>query len=539
MPFPWLSWLIFFPLMGAVLIAFMPPDAERLIRRWATTVAVAEFAFSLPLWWRFVPGGPAFQFVEQRSWLPGLGATYHVGVDGIAVLLVLLTTLITALAVIGSATAVHKRPREYYALLLALETGMLGTFLTLDLLLFYFFWEAMLIPMYLLIGVWGGPRRVYAAVKFFLYTLAGSVLMLVAILWLYNLNRAVTGVPSFDLESFYRLTIPPATQVWLFLAFAFAFAIKVPMFPFHTWLPDAHVEAPTAGSVILAAILLKMGTFGFIRYAIPLFPVASHLFTPWIVGLALVGIVYGALVAMVQPDLKKLVAYSSVSHLGFCMLGLYAMNAQGFAGSMLQMINHGITAGALFLLVGVVYERRHTRLISDFGGLWKPLPVYAVVFLVVMLASIGLPGTNGFVGEFLVLLGAFRAHAWWAAVAATGVILSACYMLWMFQRVMFGPVTHPENEKLSDLTFRERLVFAPLVLLIFWLGVYPQPFLDRMQPALDRTLLMARERSEVATGMAGAVSSATGAAGATTRPAPRPVVAAAPGAPAAATEPVR
>src|SRR5439155_5749013 len=307
----------------------------------------------------------------------------------------------------------------FYALLLALETGMIGTFLSMDLLLFYVFWEAMLIPMYLLIGVWGGARRVYAAVKFFLYTMAGSVLMLVAILWLYFLNRSVTGVATFDLLAFYRLPIAAPAQMWLFLAFAVAFAIKVPMFPFHTWLPDAHVEAPTAGSVILAAILLKMGTFGFVRYAIPLFPIASQHFAPWMAALALVGIIYGALVAMVQPDLKKLVAYSSVSHLGFCMIGLYAMNSQAFAGSMLLMVNHGISTGALFLLVGVVYERRHTRLIADFGGLWKPLPVYAAVFLVVMLSSIGLLGTNGFVGEFLVLLGAFKHQPFWAVLAAT------------------------------------------------------------------------------------------------------------------------
>jgi NADH-quinone oxidoreductase subunit M len=383
--------------------------------------------------------------------------------------------------------------------MLALETGMIGTFLALDLLLFYVFWEAMLIPMYLLIGAWGGPRRIYAAIKFFLYTMVGSVLMLVAILWLYFRHKALTGIATFDLDAFYHMTITPEQQFWLFLAFALAFAIKVPMFPFHTWLPDAHVEAPTAGSVILAAVLLKMGTFGFIRYAIPLFPNASAQLAPWIAGLAIVGIIYGALVAMVQPDLKKLVAYSSVSHLGFCMLGLYAMNSQGFAGAMMQMINHGISTGALFLLVGVIYDRRHTRLIADFGGLWKVLPTYAVIFLIVMLSSIGLPGTNGFVGEFLVLLGAFRAEKWWAVLAATGVILSACYMLWMFQRVIFGPVTHAENEKLSDLTGRERLVFAPLLLLIFWLGVAPQPFLDRMQPSLDRTLELAQERAATAT----------------------------------------
>ena len=490
----WLSWLIFFPLLGAVMIVLLPPTAQRAIRWWATVVAVAEFLFSLPLWWRYQPANPAWQFEEHRDWLPSLGASYHLGVDGVSMLLVLLTTVLTAVAVLGAYTAVEKRAREFYALLLALEAGMIGTFLCLDLLLFYVFWEGMLIPMYLLIGVWGGPRRVYAAIKFFLFTMAGSVLMLVAILWLYQLQKAATGNATFDLPAYYALHIPAATQVWLFLAFAFAFAIKVPMFPLHTWLPDAHVEAPTAGSVILAAVLLKMGVFGFIRYAVPLFPVASQQFAPWIAALSIIGIVYGALVAMVQPDLKKLVAYSSVSHLGFCMLGLYAMNSAGFAGSMLTMLNHGVSTGALFLLVGVIYERRHTRMIADFGGLWKPLPVYASVFLVVMLSSIGLPGTNGFVGEFLVLLGAFRAQPLWAVLAATGVILSACYMLWMFQRVMFGPVTHAENEDVKDLTLRERLVFAPLIILIVWMGVMPQPFIDRVQPALDRTLALAHQR---------------------------------------------
>jgi len=491
----WLTALIVLPLVGAVLMLFLPAAQHAAIRRAATVVALAELGISLPLWWKFQPGQPGWQFEINNVWLPTLGASWHLGVDGISMLLILLTTVITALAVIGSYSAVASRHREFYASLLALEAGMIGTFLALDLLVFYVFWEAMLVPMYLLIGVWGGPRRIYAAIKFFLYTMAGSVLMLVAILWLYFHQRALTGHATFSLDAFYAMPLTPGQQFWLFLAFAVAFAIKVPMFPFHTWLPDAHVEAPTAGSVILAAILLKMGTFGFVRYAIPLFPVASHQLTPWIVVLSLVGIVYGALVAMVQPDLKKLVAYSSVSHLGFCMLGLYAMNQQGFAGSMMQMLSHGVSTGALFLLVGVVYERRHTRMIADFGGLWKRLPVYASVFLVVMLASIGLPGTNGFVGEFLVLLGAFRAQAWWAVVAALGVILSACYMLWMFQRVMFGPITHAENQELSDLNWRERLVFAPLVILIFWMGVMPQPLLDRMQPSLDRMLDLARART--------------------------------------------
>jgi NADH-quinone oxidoreductase subunit M len=491
---PWLSLLIFFPLAGAVFIALLPRGAERAIRTWATVVAVAEVAFSLPLWWRLSPDQPAWQFAEHRAWLPFWGAGYHVGADGVSALLVLLTTVITAISVISAYSAVEKRSREFFAAILALEAAMIGTFFALDLLLFYLFWEAMLIPMYLIIGVWGGPRRIYAAIKFFLYTMAGSVLMLVAILWLYFHHKSVTGIATFDLDAFYQLNLSPEQQFWLFLAFAVAFAIKVPMFPFHTWLPDAHVEAPTAGSVILAAILLKMGTYGFVRFAIPLFPTAAEQLTPWVVTLAIIGIVYGALVAMVQPDLKKLVAYSSVSHLGFVMLGLFAANSQGYAGAMLQMINHGISTGALFLLVGVIYERRHTRLIADFGGLWKPLPVFSSVFLVVTLSSIGLPGLNGFVGEFLVLLGAFRAQWWWGALAATGVILSAVYMLWMFQRVVFGPVTHAENEKLSDLGTRERLVFAPLIVLIFWLGVMPQPFIDRMQPSLDRTLELARAR---------------------------------------------
>jgi NADH-quinone oxidoreductase subunit M len=488
----WLSSIVFLPLACAVLLMVLP---ERLTRPFAALAAFAEAALAAPLWWRFDRANPGWQFLERRDWLPMWGAEYRLAIDGISVLLVLLTVVLTLIAVVGAFNSVDKRPKEFFALLLALETGMLGTFMAGDLLLFYVFWEAMLIPMYLLIGVWGGQRRIYAAVKFFLYTMVGSLLMLVAILWLYYHQRAATGIGTFALDAFYQMPLKPSEQTWLFLAFALAFAIKVPMFPFHTWLPDAHVEAPTAGSVILAAVLLKMGTYGFIRFAIPLFPDASAQFTPWIVTLAIVGIWYGALVAMVQPDLKKLVAYSSVSHLGFCMLGMYAMNAQGMAGSLMQMLNHGVSTGALFLLVGVIYERRHTRLIADFGGLWKPLPVFASIFLIVLLSSIGLPGTNGFVGEFLVLLGAFRHTPAWAAWAAVGVILSAVYMLWMFQRVMFGPVTHPENATLKDLSGRERLVFAPLLLLIFWMGVAPQPFLDRMQPALDRTIQIAQART--------------------------------------------
>ena len=492
---PWLSFLVFFPLVAAVLLALLPKSAERSVRLWATLAALVEFAVSLPLWWRVQPGAPGFQFEESVAWIPVLGAKYHLGVDGVSGLLALLTTFMSLIAILGSWTAVEKRSKEFFALLLALEAGMLGTFFCLDLLLFYVFWEAMLIPMYLLIGVWGGKRRIYAAVKFFLYTMVGSVLMLVAILWLWNAQKAATGTPSFDLATFYAMAITPEQQFWLFVAFAVAFAIKVPMWPVHTWLPDAHVEAPTAGSVILAAVLLKMGTYGFLRFAMPMFPNALAQCTPALAWLSIIGIVYGAVVAMVQPDLKKLVAYSSVSHMGFCMLGLLALNAQGMAGSVMTMLNHGVSTGALFLLVGVVYERRHTREIADFGGLWTVVPVFSVLFLIVTLSSIGLPGTNGFVGEFLVLLGAFKASKPWAVVAATGVILSACYMLWMYQRVVFGPVKHEENRRLGDLTMRERLVFAPLILLIFWMGVAPQPFLDRMQPTLDRVVAQVQQRA--------------------------------------------
>jgi NADH-quinone oxidoreductase subunit M len=495
---PYLTFLVFFPLAAGLLIALLPRSAERSARLWATVAAGFELVVSLPLWWRVVPSVPDFQFEERVDWLPAIGASYHLGVDGVSALLALLTTLITCIAMVGAWNQVEQRSREFFALVLALEAGMLGTFFSLDLLLFYVFWEAMLIPMYLLIGVWGGQRRVYAAVKFFLYTMAGSVLMLVAILSLYFKQAEATGVPSFDLTAFYALGLAPHQQLWYFLAFAFAFAIKVPMWPVHTWLPDAHVEAPTAGSVILAAVLLKMGAYGFVRFAMPMFPNALLACAPWIAWIAIVGIIYGAVVAMVQPDLKKLVAYSSVSHMGFCMLGLMAMNAQGFAGSMMTMLSHGVSTGALFLLVGVIYERRHTRAIADFGGLWTVVPVFSSIFLVVTLSSIGLPGTNGFVGEFLVLLGAFKTQVSWAAVAATGVVLSACYMLWMFQRVVFGPVTHEDNRGLADLSLRERLVFAPIVLLIFWMGVAPQPFLDRMQPALDRTLELTRARAQQA-----------------------------------------
>ena len=493
----WLSVLVFFPLFGAILIAMLPASAERAIRRWAAAVALVEMLFSLPLWWRYQPNVPGFQFVENIPWIPALGANYHLGVDGVSVLLVLLTTVLTAVALIGAFSAVDKRHKEFYALLLLLESGMLGTFLSLDLLLFYVFWEVMLIPMYLLIGVWGGPRRIYAAIKFFLYTMAGSVLMLAALLWLYFHHKARTGVATFDLEMLYQLPLDPSVQVWLFLAFALAFAIKVPMFPFHTWLPDAHVEAPTAGSVILAGVLLKMGTYGFLRFSLPILPEATRYFLPWALGLALVGVIYGAMVALMQSDWKKLVAYSSVSHLGLTMVGIFALNHQGITGGVLQMLNHGLSTGALFLLVGIVYERRHTRRLDDYGGLWKVMPVFAVFFLLMTLSSIGMPFLpgNGFVGEFVILVGAFQlSNKVWAVLAATGIVLGAVYMLWLYQRTMFGKLDREENRGLTDLSLRELATLLPLVALAFWIGVYPKPFFAVLEEPVDRLVQQVEQR---------------------------------------------
>jgi NADH-quinone oxidoreductase subunit M len=376
--------------------------------------------------------------------------------------------------------------------LLLLETGMLGAFISLDLFLFYIFWEVMLIPMYFMIGIWGGKNKIYAALKFFIYTMVGSLLMLVALVFLY-FKGMEAGIHDFGLLQFFNLKLDMATQIWLFLAFAFAFAIKVPMFPLHTWLPDAHTEAPTAGSVILAAVLLKMGTYGYVRFAIPLFPEAANKFAPLIATLAVIGIIYAALVAMVQEDVKKLVAYSSVAHLGFVMLGVFAFNVEGISGGMLQMLNHGISTGALFLIVGFIYERRHTRLITDFGGLSKQMPVFATIFMIVTFSSIGLPGTNGFVGEFLILLGAFESQLrWWTVIATSGVILSAVYMLWVFQRVMFGELDNPKNQKLLDLNAREIAIMIPLLVMIFFMGLYPKPIIDKMEPAIKKLVAQVR-----------------------------------------------
>ena len=426
------------------------------------------------------------QFKVQKSWIPELGISYQLGIDGISLWLVLLTTFLTPICVLAAWRSIEKGTSGFMISLLMLETGMLGVFCALDLFLFFVFWESMLIPMYLLIGVWGGKRRIYATVKFVLYTMAGSALMLVGILYLYFQNDN-----SFDLMTLYDKAGVLPHQRLLFLAFFIAFAIKVPLFPFHTWLPDAHVEAPTVGSVILAGVLLKMGTYGILRFCIPLFPEGTVAFTPLISKLAVISIIYGALVAMVQPDLKKLVAYSSVSHLGFVVLGLFALNSQGVQGGIIQMVNHGLSTGALFLLVGMIYERRHTRMIADFGGLAKCMPIFATIFLIVTLSSIGLPGLNGFVGEFMILLGSFISGAFskvHAVLAATGVILAAVYMLWMFQRVMFGKLDKPENQALKDLNLREVIVLLPILLFIVWIGVYPKPFLSRIEKSVNHVL---------------------------------------------------
>jgi NADH-quinone oxidoreductase subunit M len=484
-----LSAIVFLPLVGAILLLFLGnKDGSRdgFIHRVALGISLLVFALTIVLWMQFDPTSAEFQFVERHAWIPQFGIDYHVGVDGISLLLIVLTGFLTPIALLSSWESVHKKVREFCAFVLALEAGMLGVFVSLDMFLFYVFWDAMLIPMYFLIGVWGYDRRVYAAVKFILYTMAGSVLMLVAIIALGMLHGTQHGTMSFDLLELYKLQIAPATQTWLFLAFAGAFAIKVPLFPLHTWLPDAHVEAPTAGSVILAGVLLKMGTYGLMRFAFPLFPQAAVEWAPVLALLSVVGIVYGALVAMVQPDMKKLVAYSSVSHLGFVVLGMCAMNMQGMQGALYQMLNHGVSTGGLFLIVGMLSDRRHTRLISEYGGLKHVMPKLTTAFLIVTLSSIALPGLNGFVGEFLILLGTFRWSVPFAVVASSGVILSAVYMLWMFQRVNYGPVTNPKNEKLPDLGVREWAAIGPILVMTIVMGVFPNFFLKPMEPALDK-----------------------------------------------------
>src|SRR5215475_2695604 len=439
-----LTLLLAIPVIGAVILVLIPRQKSKTQFICALLFTSLTFLWSLNILNQFDGAQGEMQLVERVPWMRFYGIEYFVGIDGISLFLILLTTLLMPIAILAS-WSVKDKIKEYLFFMLTLETGMLGAFVALDLFLFYVFWEVMLVPMYFLIGVWGGPRRIYAAVKFVIYTMAGSLLMLVAIIYLATRHAQLTQVLTFDLLQIYDLRLPFNEQSWLFFAFALSFAIKVPVFPFHTWLPDAHVEAPTAGSVILAGILLKLGTYGFLRFAIPLFPDAALAAAPFFIVLAVIGIIYGAVVAMMQADIKKLVAYSSVSHLGFVMLGLFALNMQSVQGGIYQMLNHGLSTGALFLLVGMIYDRRHTRLIEDFGGLWKPLPIFSGVFMVVMFSSIGLPGLNGFVGEFLILVGAFAVTPGWTAAAATGVILGAIYMLWMYRRVIFGPLAHPEN----------------------------------------------------------------------------------------------
>ncbi len=479
-----LTYTLFSPLVGIFLLLFINKEKQSLIKYVAVATSLVTFILSLVVYFKFDATNTQMQFVEQHSWIAGLDISYFVGVDGLSILLIVLTTFLTPIALIASWESITDRIKEYVSFMLLLEVGMLGVFLSVDLFLFYVFWEAMLIPMYFIIGIWGGKERIYAAVKFFIFTMAGSLLMLIAILWLGHYASTLPGgYFTTNLIKLYAIapSVPMGIQIWMFLAFTLSFAIKVPLFPLHTWLPDAHVQAPTAGSVILAGVLLKMGTYGLLRFCLPLFPLASFQFTPLLATLAVIGIVYGALVAMVQTDVKKLVAYSSVSHLGFVVLGIFSMTEEGMQGAVIQMINHGLSTGALFLLVGMIYDRRHTREISQFGGLAKVMPVFSTLFMIVTFSSIGLPGLNGFVGEFLILLGSFNSlflgSYVYASIAATGVIFSAVYMLWMCQRVFFGKITHEENRSLLDLTKREVAIILPILLFIVWIGVYPSTFL--------------------------------------------------------------
>ena len=492
-----LTWLIFLPAAGAALLLLFPARAVTEVKTAGIVVALATFVLSLGLW-SYDPAVAAFQFGERVRWIPALGITYTVGIDGISLLLVLLTTLLTPVALIFSISHVKENVRGFTASFLVLETGMIGTLAALDVALFYVFWEVMLVPMYLIIGIWGGKRRIYAAVKFFLFTMAGSLLMFVAILYMAVQYHRMSGVWSFSLEDFYGMSFPIVSQTLLFFAFALAFMVKVPLFPLHTWLPDAHTEAPTAGSIILAGVLLKLGVYGYLRFALPFFPQAALRFAPWLAGLALVGIVYGSMVAYAQKDMKRLVAYSSVAHLGLVMLGIAALTSTSTSGAVLQSVNHGLSTGALFLLVGVLYERRHTREIEAYGGVAKFVPVTATLFLVATFSSIGLPGLNGFVGEFLILTGTFNAPGapqWWAIVATSGMILSAVYLLTLVQRVFWTPVRHEENRSLTDIHASEFVVCAALVLAMLAIGLAPNLFLDKIHGSVDTLIAFVRAKS--------------------------------------------
>ena len=488
----YLSLILFTPLIGALVMLFVSKQNENAIRWIANITAFIGFVISVPLWFWYNPQGPEFQFPERLPWIPSIGAEYYIGVDGLSTLLILLTTMMGFIAILSSWNAITERVKEYYIFLLVLQTGMLGAFMALDFMLFFLFWEVMLVPMYFLIGIWGSANRLYSAIKFFLYTLVGSVIMLLGILALYfayHNDPANLGAYTFDITKYRHYAFAANLQWWVFLAFFCGFAVKVPMFPLHTWLPDAHTDAPTAGSVILAAVMLKMGTYGFLRFSLPILPEGTRAFVPMMVLLSIIGIVYGALVALAQKDWKRLVAYSSVSHMAMVMLGMFALNPVGLTGSIVQQLNHGISTGGLFLLVGVVYERRHTREISEYGGLSKVMPVYAAIFLVMTMSSIGLPTLNGFIGELLILQGAFVANKMWAAFAGSGVVLGAAYMLYLYQRTMFGKVENPKNERLFDLSQREFATFAPLLVLAVWMGIYPAPFLRRLETSVEQIVL--------------------------------------------------
>src|SRR5579872_3279265 len=485
-----LSIVLFTPLVGLLVLLFIPSSNARAIRLWANLASFVGFLVSLPLVVYF-DSNKDYQFVEKAAWIPRLGATYHIGIDGLGLLLVMLTTVLGFISILSSWNAIKDRTKEYYAFFLLLQTGMLGVFMSLDFLLFFVFWETVLVPMYFIIGIWGGPRKVYAAIKFVIYTLIGSVLMLLGILTLYYQHATQFQSYSFDIPELMRTSLAPGMQWWVFWAFFLGFAVKVPMWPFHTWLPDAHVEAPTAGSVILASVLLKMGTYGFLRFSLPLLPESAK--NPTIVNamavLSMIAIVYGALACMMQKDWKKLVAYSSVSHLGFCTLGIFALNPAGISGSIIQQINHGISTGMLFLVVGIVYERRHTREISEYGGLLKIMPIFTLIFGIAALSSMGMPPLNGFIGELTILGGAFQMSKTWAVWGAVGIALGAAYLLWLFQRTMLGE-TKEKNLGLKDLSFREIAVFTPLVVWAFWIGLNPQLYFT----TLDRSVAQIVER---------------------------------------------
>jgi NADH-quinone oxidoreductase subunit M len=491
---PILSTVLWLPVAAAIILLFFPRHAVNAIKGFGLFSSLVTFVMSLGILTGFEEGVAGFQMVEMKIWIPQWGINYALGVDGISLWLVLLTTLLTPVVLLSSWNNIHKHPKEFIIAFLIMEAAMIGVFVATDLILFYIFFELTLLPMYLVIGVWGGANRIYAAIKFFLFTIAGSLLMLLGIIYIGFQYMHATGQPSFAITDLYGVGVTPYAETILFFAFALAFAIKVPLFPLHTWLPDAHVEAPTGGSIILAGVMLKMGTYGFLRLVLPYFPDASIKWAPLLITLSVIGIVYGALVAWVQPDMKKLVAYSSVSHLGFCVLGIFAMNQSAIEGSILQMVNHGLSTGALFLLVGVIYERRHTRKLEDYGGIARTMPLYTTLFIISVLSSVGLPGLNGFIGEFLILAGSFQTAPEAAIIAATGVILAAIYLLWLVQRVFFGPITKEENRNVPDIAWNEVAALVPLIVLMVWIGVYPNAFLRKMTPSVKQ--LLASVKSE-------------------------------------------